>query len=71
MASMPQYRDRLENGRGKDDKMSGEMWKTVEASTRKVRVGKVEGERSKRRSRKEKGEERKEKEIEERQDSGG
>ena len=71
MASMPQYRDRLENGRGKDDEMSGEMWKTVEASTRKVRVGKVEGERSKRRSRKEKGEERKEKEIEERQDSGG
>ena len=61
MASMPQYRDRLENGRGKDDEMSGEMWKTVEASTRKVRVGKVEGERSKRRSRKEKGEERKEK----------
>ena len=46
------------------------MWKTVEASTREVRIGKVEGGRSKKRNRKEKEKERKEKETEEGQDSG-
>ena len=43
----------------------------MEASIREVGMGKVEGERSKRRSRKKKGGERKEKETEEGQDSGG
>jgi len=70
MASTPQSRDRLENGRGKNDEMPGGMWKTVEASTREVRIGKVEGGRSKKRNRKEKEKERKEKETEEGQDSG-
>jgi len=42
----------------------------VEASTREVRIGKVEGGRSKKRNRKEKEKERKEKETEEGQDSG-
>jgi len=40
----------LENRGNKDDKMSRGMWKAIEASTRKIRVGKTKGGRSKRRS---------------------
>jgi len=39
----PQSRNRLENRRGKDDKMPGEMWKTVEANAEKIRVIETEG----------------------------
>ena len=51
----------MENGRGKDDEVSGGVWKTVEASTREVRMGETEGRRSKGGSRKKKEEKEKEK----------
>jgi len=70
VASMPQPRDRLEDGRSEDDKVLGGMWKAVEASSRKVRMGKIEGRRSERRSRKEMRGKGKEKEAEKRKDSG-
>jgi len=53
IVSMPQPRDRLENRRDENNEMSRRMWKTVETSTREVRMGKAEGRRSKERSRKE------------------
>ena len=53
MASVPQSRDRLEDGRSKDDKMSRGMWKAVEASSGEIGMGKVEGRRRKGRSGKE------------------
>ena len=50
--------------------MSRRVWEVVEARTRKVRMGKTEGERSKRGSRKKMGGKEKEEEVEERKDSG-
>jgi len=47
----------LENGRGKDNKVSRGMWKTVEASTREVGMGETEGRRSKGGNGKKKGRE--------------
>jgi len=47
----------LENRRGKDNEVSGGVWKTVEASTREVRMGETEGRRSKRENGKKKGKE--------------
>jgi len=48
------------------------MWETVETSTRKIRVEKAEGGRSKRRSReKERREEEEEEETEKEKDNGG
>ena len=38
----------MENRRGKDNEVSRGVWKTVEASTREVRMGETEGRRSKR-----------------------
>jgi len=38
--------------------MSGEVWQAVEASTGKIRMGEVEGRRSKGRSREKEGRER-------------
>jgi len=63
----------LENRGGQDDEMSGGMWEAVETSTRKIRVGKIEGRRGKRGSREEEGGKRegKEEEIEERENHGG
>jgi len=70
MASMPQPRDRLENGRSEDDKVPGRMWKAVEASSGEVGMEKTEGGRSERESRKKtRGKEKKE-EVEKRKDSG-
>ena len=45
----------MENRRSEDDKVPREMRKAVETGARKVRVGKVEGRRSKRRSWKDNG----------------
>jgi len=69
--SIPQSRNRLEDGGGKNDKMPRRMWKTMEAKAGKVRMEKIEGERRKERSRKETRGERKEKKAEEREDSRG
>jgi len=43
----------LENGRSKDDKMSGRMQKAIEAEAGKVRMAETEGTRREERSRKE------------------
>ena len=64
VANMPQSRNRLENGRSENDKMSGRMWEAVEISLEKIRMEKAKGGRSKRRSRKETKGERQEKETE-------
>ena len=52
MVSSPQPRNRLENWRGKDDKMSRRMWKAVETNTEEIRVAETKGRGGKRRSRK-------------------
>ena len=52
MVGLVQSRNRLENGRGKDDKMSRGVWKAVEANIRKIRIAETEGRRSKEESRK-------------------
>ena len=72
IVSIPQSRNRLENRRGENDKMSRRMWKTVEANAEKVRMGEAEAEGSKRRSGKKmrRKEKEKETETEERKDSG-
>ena len=70
MASMPQSRDRLENGRSENDEVSRRMWGAVETSLGEIRMGKAEGERSKRRSREETRGKRQEKETEKREDNG-
>ena len=59
MASTPQSRNRLENRRGEDDKVSGGMWEAVETSTREVGMGKAKGRRSEGRSREKKRRKRK------------
>jgi len=43
----------LEDGRGKDDKIPREVWKTVETDIGKIRVAEIEGGRGKGESRKE------------------
>ena len=48
----------MENRRGKDNEVSRGVWKTVEASTREVRMGETEGRRSKRGNGKKKGKEK-------------
>ena len=53
MVSMPQPRNKLEDKRGKDDEMSKEVWKTVEANIKKIEVAETEKRRGKGRSRKE------------------
>ena len=50
VANMPQSRNRLENRRGKNDKVPRGMWKAVETRAREVRVGKAKGGRSEGRS---------------------
>ena len=56
MASMPQSRNRLENGRGKNNEVSGRVWKAVEAGSEEVRLGETERGRREAGSRKEKRE---------------
>jgi len=69
MVSMPQSRNRLENGRGKNNEVPRGVQKAVEANTGKVGMAEAEGRRSKKRSRKEMRREEKEKEVEERKNS--
>ena len=57
MASLPQSRNRLEGRRDKDDEMPSEVWKTVEANTRKIRMAETEeGSRKEMRRKREKEE---------------
>ena len=71
MASTLQSRNRLENGRGKNDKVSRRVWKAVEAGSGKVRLGETERGRREGRSRKEKRGKGEEEKIKERKDKGG
>ena len=70
MASLPQSRNRLEDGRGKDDEMPREVWKTVETDVGKIRVAKTEEEGGKGGSRKEMRRKRGKEEIKEGEDDG-
>ena len=70
VVNMPQSRDRLENGRSKNDEVSRRMWKAVETSSGEIGMGKAEGERRKGRSREETRRERQEKKTEKREDNG-
>ena len=49
MACLPQSWNWLENGRSKDDEMSGGMWKAMETKAEKVRIAEVEKRREERR----------------------
>ena len=69
MVSLTQFRDRLEDRRGKDDKMFRGVWKTVETNAGKIGVAETKGGRSKGGGRKIIGRRRKEEEVEERKDS--
>ena len=53
MVSTPQPGNKLEDRRGKNNEMSREVWKTVEANARKIGVIETERRRGKGRSRKE------------------
>ena len=53
MVSMPQPRNKLEDKRGKDNEMSKEVWKIVEANIKKIEMAETEKRREKGRSRKE------------------
>ena len=50
MTSMPQSRNRLEDRRSENDKMSRRMWEAVETSLGEIGIGKAEEGRSKGRS---------------------
>ena len=71
MISAPQSRNRLENGRDKNNEVPRGMWKAVEANIGKIKITEAEERRSKGRSRKEKRREAKEKEAKERKDGKG
>ena len=70
MASLPQSRNKLEDRRGKDNKMSRGVWKTVEANAGKIRIAETEGGRGKGRSRKEMRRKREKEETKEGEDDG-
>ena len=69
MVSMPQPRNKLEDKRGKDNEMSKEVWKIVEANIKKIEVAETEKRREKGRSRKEMRGARKKKEAKKRKNS--
>jgi len=71
MVSLAQSRNRLEDGRGKDDEMSGGVWKAVETNVGKIRVVETERIRGKGRSRKEIRGERREEEAKKRKNGRG
>jgi len=71
MVSAPQSGNRLEDRRGKDDKMSEGVWKTVEANIRKIGVAKTERRRGKERDKKETREARKKEEAKRRENGRG
>jgi len=68
VVSTLQFRDRLENGKSKNDKVSGGMQKAVEIRTGEVRIGETKEGRSKGGGRKKTGRKRKEEEAEKRKD---
>ena len=53
VVSIPQPRNKLENGRSENDKVPRGIWKAVEANIRKVRMAEAKRRRSKEKSRKE------------------
>ena len=69
MVSMPQPRNKLEDKRGKDNEMSKEVWKIVEANIKKIEMAETEKRREKGRSRKEMRGARKKKEAKKRKNS--
>ena len=71
MVSAPQPRNRLEDRRGKDNKMSGGVWKTVKANSRKIRVAETERRRGKGRSGKEMRKTRKKEEAKKKENGRG
>ena len=70
MVGLVQSRDRLENGRGKDNKMSRGVWKAVETSAEKIGMGKAERRGSKGRSQEEERRKGQEEETEKGEDDG-
>ena len=70
MAGTPQSRNILEDRRSEDDEVPRGMWKTVEASSREVGIGKTKGGRSERRSKKKIRGKGKGEKAEKRKDSG-
>jgi len=60
----------LENREGENDKVPGEMWKVVEASTGKVGMGEAKGRREKGRSWKKEGRKGKKEDKEKGEDDG-
>ena len=71
IVSAPQPRNRLEDGRDKDDEMSRGVWKTVEANARKIGMAETEGERGKGGSGKEMREARKKEEAKRKENGRG
>jgi len=65
MVGLAQSRNRLEDGRSKDDKMSGGVWKTVKANARKIQMAEIERRRGKERNEKGKWSKRKNNRCEE------
>ena len=47
LTCLPQLWDWLENREGKNDKVSGEMWKAMETKAEKIKAGKAEEGRKK------------------------
>ena len=70
MVGSAQSRNKLEDRRDKDNKMSRGMWKAVETNTGKIGVAETERRRGKGRSRKEMREERREKAKRRKNDRG-
>ena len=66
IVSLTQSKNRLENRRSKDDKMSRRMWKIVETNAGKIGMVETEGGRGKRRSGKEMRKKREKKKAKER-----
>ena len=71
MASTLQSRNRLENRRGKNDKVSRRVWKAVKAGSGEVRLGETERGRREGRSRKEKRGKEEEEKTKKKKDNGG
>jgi len=71
MVGLAQPRNRLENGRSKDDNMSREVWKAVKTDIGKTGVVETERRRGKGRSRKEMRGKRRGEEAKKRKNSRG
>ena len=60
----------MENRGGQDDEMSRRVWKAVEASARKVRIGETKGRKGRRGSREKEGGKEEEEETEKEKNGG-